>query len=64
MDWGSYGSFRLNVLNYSTDGEIRNTQKILAGMPEVKRPLGRHRHRWMVILILIFGECGVGIHTA
>jgi hypothetical protein len=28
-------------------GEKRNAYKILVGMPEGKRPLGRPRRRWM-----------------
>jgi hypothetical protein len=31
----------------STDGEKRNAYKILVGMPEGKRPLGRPRRRWV-----------------
>jgi hypothetical protein len=27
-------------------GEERKVSKVLAGKPEVKRPLGRPRHRW------------------
>jgi hypothetical protein len=27
-------------------GEKRNAYRILVGMPEGKRPLGRSRHRW------------------
>jgi hypothetical protein len=25
---------------------VRNWYKILAGKPEGKRPIGRHRHKW------------------
>jgi hypothetical protein len=28
-------------------GEKRNASRILVGKPEDKRPLGRHRHRWV-----------------
>jgi hypothetical protein len=28
-------------------GEKRNAYRILVGMPEGKRPLGRPRHRWL-----------------
>jgi hypothetical protein len=28
-------------------GEKRNTYRILVGKPEGKRPLGRHRRRWL-----------------
>jgi hypothetical protein len=30
----------------STNGEKRNAYRILVGMPEGKRPLGRSRRRW------------------
>jgi hypothetical protein len=30
----------------STNGEKRNAYRILEGMPEGKRPLGRPRRRW------------------
>jgi hypothetical protein len=30
----------------STNGEKRNAYKILVGMPEGKRPLGRPRRKW------------------
>jgi hypothetical protein len=33
--------------------EKRNTYRVLVGKPEGKRPLGRLRHRWDVILKLI-----------
>jgi hypothetical protein len=29
-------------------GEKRNAYKILVGKPEIKRPVGRPRHRWVV----------------
>jgi hypothetical protein len=28
-------------------GEKRNVNRLLVGKPEVKRPLGRPRHRWI-----------------
>jgi hypothetical protein len=31
----------------STNGEKRNAYRILVGIPEVKRPLGRPRRRWV-----------------
>jgi hypothetical protein len=34
----------------STNGENRNAYRILVGKPEGKRPLGRPRRKWWVIL--------------
>jgi hypothetical protein len=34
----------------STNGEKRNAYKLLVGKLEGKRPLGRPRRRWVVIL--------------
>jgi hypothetical protein len=34
-------------------GEKRNAYRLLVGKPEGKRPLGRPRRRWVVILGLI-----------
>jgi hypothetical protein len=31
----------------STNGEARNTYRILVGKPEGKRPLGRPRRKWV-----------------
>jgi hypothetical protein len=31
----------------NTNGEKRNAYRIMVGMPEGKRPLGRPRRRWM-----------------
>jgi hypothetical protein len=31
----------------STNGEKRNAYRILVGMPEGKRPLGRPRRKWV-----------------
>jgi hypothetical protein len=31
-------------------GEKRNVCRDLVGKPEVKRSVGRHRHRWRIIL--------------
>jgi hypothetical protein len=36
--------------------EIRNTCNIVVGKSEGKRPLGRHRNRWRVILEKILWE--------
>jgi hypothetical protein len=30
-------------------GEMRNTYRLLVGKPEGKRPLGRPRHRWVIL---------------
>jgi hypothetical protein len=35
-------------------GEGRGVQRVLMGRPEGKRPLGRPRHRWGIILRWIF----------
>jgi hypothetical protein len=32
---------------YSTNGETRNSYRLLVGNPEGKRPLGRPRRRWV-----------------
>jgi hypothetical protein len=34
----------------STNGEKRNVSRLLVGKPEGKRPLGRPRRRWVIIL--------------
>jgi hypothetical protein len=34
------------VTAYSTNGEKRNAYRILVGIPEGKKPLGRPRRRW------------------
>jgi hypothetical protein len=36
------------------DGEGRGVYRVLVGKPEGKRPLGRLRHRWGIILRWIF----------
>ena len=45
-------------------GEGRGVHRVLVGKPEGKRPLGRHRHRWGIILRWIFrkwdGVVGTG----
>jgi len=33
-----------NILPHT--GQMRSTYKVLVGIPEQKRPLGRARHRW------------------
>jgi hypothetical protein len=37
-------------------GDIRNAYKILVGIPGGKRPFGRPRHRWKIILAWILGK--------
>jgi hypothetical protein len=37
-------------------GKMRNAYKILVGKPEGKRPLGRPRHRWGIILKWSLGK--------
>jgi hypothetical protein len=45
-------------------GEERGVYRVLVGNPEEKRPLGRPRHRWRIILRWIFrkleGVVGTG----
>jgi hypothetical protein len=40
----------------STNGEKRNAYRLLVGKPEGKRPLGRPRRRWWIILGWILGR--------
>jgi hypothetical protein len=40
--------------------ERRGIYRVLVGKPEGKRPLGRLRHRWRIILRWIFGKWDVG----
>jgi hypothetical protein len=42
----------------STNGEKRNTYRILVGKPEVKRPLGRPRCRWVDNIKMNLREIG------
>jgi hypothetical protein len=42
----------------STNGEKRNTYRILVGKPEGKRPLGRPRRRWMNNIKMDLREIG------
>jgi hypothetical protein len=46
-------------------GEVRNTYKILFGMPEGKRPVGRKRRRWKdnikVYFRKILGRVRIGL---
>jgi hypothetical protein len=39
-------------------GEKRNAYRILVGMPEGKRPLGRPRHRWVDNIKMNLREIG------
>ena len=42
-------------------GEKRGVYRILVGKPEGKRPLGRPRRRWRIILRWIFRKWDVGV---
>jgi hypothetical protein len=42
----------------STNGENRNEYKILVGMPEGKRSLGRSRRRWVDKIKMDLSEIG------
>jgi hypothetical protein len=42
-------------------GERRGVYRVLVGKPEGKRPLGRPRHRWRIILRWIFRKWDVGV---
>jgi hypothetical protein len=44
----------------STNGEKRNTYRILVGKPEGRRPLGRPRRRWVDNIRMDLGEVGWG----
>ena len=44
-------------------GERRGVYSALVGKPEGKRPLGRPRRRWGIILRLIFRKWNVGVWT-
>ena len=41
-------------------GQRRGVYRILVGKPEVKRPLGRPRHRWVDNIKMDFQEAGCG----
>jgi hypothetical protein len=45
---------------YSTDGEKRYAYRILVGKLQVKRPLGRQRHRWVDNIKMDLREVGGG----
>jgi hypothetical protein len=42
-------------------GEEREVYKVLVGMPEGKRPLGRPRRRWQVGIRMDLREIGLGV---
>jgi hypothetical protein len=44
----------------STIGEKRNAYRLLVGMPEGRRPLGRPRRRWVDNTRIDLGEVGWG----
>jgi hypothetical protein len=44
----------------STNGGNRNAYRILVGKPEVKRPLGRPRRRWVDNIKMDLGEIETG----
>jgi hypothetical protein len=44
------------VRSSGTGGEIRNAYKILVGKSGWKRPLGRRRRKWGIVLELILGK--------
>jgi hypothetical protein len=44
----------------STNGEKRNTYRLLVGKPEGKRPLRRPRRRWVGNIRMDLGEVGCG----
>jgi hypothetical protein len=37
-------------------GEVRSIRRVLVGKPEGKRPLGKPKYRWGIILKLIFNK--------
>jgi hypothetical protein len=44
----------------ATNGEKRNSCRLLVGKPEGKRPLGRQRRRWVDNIRMVLGEVGWG----
>jgi hypothetical protein len=44
----------------STYGEKRNTYRVLVEKAEVKRPVERHRHRWLDNIKMYLREAGWG----
>jgi len=47
----------------STYGEGRGAYRVLVGKPEGKRPMGRPRYRWGIILRWIFRKWDAGVWT-
>ena len=45
------------------NGEKRGVYRVLVGKPEGKRPLGRPRIEWRIILRWIFRKWDVGVWT-
>ena len=45
----------------NSNGERRVIDRVLAGRPEGKRPLGRPRHRWDDNIKMDFQEVGCGV---
>jgi hypothetical protein len=45
----------------SAYGERRGLHRVLVGKPEVRRPLGRPRHRWEIILRWVFRKLEGGM---
>jgi hypothetical protein len=41
--------------------EMRNLYNILVGKPQMKRPLGRFKHRWGIILKWILRKYGLKV---
>jgi hypothetical protein len=44
-------------------GEKRNAYRLLVGKPDLKRPLGRLRCRWVDIIRMDLGEVEWGVWT-
>jgi hypothetical protein len=44
----------------STNGDKRNTYRLLVGKPEGKRPLGRPRRKWVDNIRIDLGRGGMG----
>jgi len=42
-------------------GERRDAYRVLVGKPDRKRPLGRHKRRWRIILKCIFRKWDGGM---